>query len=137
MTRPLDKSGPASACRTSPQKPDTQPSLQGGVSRLAGMRALEQLRKRLDTIDEHSREIRNARHILLKREQSLVKERDELVDTINSIELAILASSPSSLDSRSQLASDRHDAQELGGVSDAEDQVEQPPKRKAIAGESV
>lgn len=112
---------------------EVQPSFQGGVSHLAGMRALEQLRKRLDTIDEHSREIRSARHILIKREQSLAKERDELVDTLNSIELAFLAGSSSSPDSRSLLALNRRDARELGGVADDDGQVEQSPKRKANA----
>ncbi|QRW04227.1 hypothetical protein RhiLY_03226 [Ceratobasidium sp. AG-Ba] len=65
------------------------------VSRLAAVRTLQQLRTRLDAIDEHSRDLRNARRILVKREEALVKERDELVEFLRSVELAILASSSS------------------------------------------
>ncbi|KAG8686900.1 hypothetical protein FRC09_013852, partial [Ceratobasidium sp. 395] len=63
------------------------------ISRLASMRTLIQLRTRLDTIDEHSRELRDARRILIKREEALVKERDELVEMLRSVELSIVAGS--------------------------------------------
>ncbi|KAG8684892.1 hypothetical protein FRC08_013426, partial [Ceratobasidium sp. 394] len=68
------------------------------VSRHAAMRALHQLRARLDAIDEHSRELRDARRILIKREEALVKERDELVELLRSVELTILAGSKDCLD---------------------------------------
>ncbi|KAG9104635.1 hypothetical protein FRC06_000399 [Ceratobasidium sp. 370] len=61
------------------------------ISRLAAMRAVHQLRDRLDAIDEHSRELRDARRILVKREGALVKERDELVEHLRSVELTLLA----------------------------------------------
>ncbi|GAB1523083.1 hypothetical protein RhiTH_006212 [Rhizoctonia solani] len=67
---------------------------QDKVSHTTGLQAIERLRKRLDAIDEHTREIRSARHILLRREQLLVQERDELVECLNSIEVAFLTKIP-------------------------------------------
>ncbi|CAE6409108.1 unnamed protein product [Rhizoctonia solani] len=55
----------------------------------AGIEAIGRLRKRLDIIDEHTREIRRAQDILLKQEKLLTHERDELMECLNFIEGAL------------------------------------------------
>ncbi|QRV90002.1 hypothetical protein RhiJN_18020 [Ceratobasidium sp. AG-Ba] len=118
------------------------PSGHARVSRLAAVRTLQQLRTRLDTIDEHSRELRNARRILVKREEALVKERDELVEFLRSVELAILASSSSDfpdcqsirVQTRDKHMSDLEYDMDVDMLGDDElaAEFEPPSKRKTI-----
>ncbi|CUA68554.1 hypothetical protein RSOLAG22IIIB_03593 [Rhizoctonia solani] len=77
------------AASTNQHAPESSTSLPGNT-RSAGLRAIEQLRRRLDTIDEHIRELCSARHILFRREQLLIQERDELVKSLRSIEAALM-----------------------------------------------
>ncbi|KAF8606460.1 hypothetical protein BDV93DRAFT_542708 [Ceratobasidium sp. AG-I] len=116
--------------------PEDRPTSSGGHargSRLAAIKTLEQLRKRLSAIDDHSRELREARHILVRREEALVKERDELVEFLKSLELSILAGSPTYPDR--PLAVDKMDTEVdiVGDDDEDEAEMERSAKRKAIA----
>lgn len=118
--------------------PEARPTWSGGharVSRLGAIKALEQLRKRLNAIDEHSRELREARHILIKREEALVKERDELVEFLKSVELAILSGSSAYPDRPA--AVDEMDVEVDVVGDDDEVELERCSKRKAIAGKCL
>ncbi|KAH7341467.1 hypothetical protein B0J17DRAFT_261554 [Rhizoctonia solani] len=98
--------------------------------RSAGLRAIAQLRNRLDTIDEHTRELCNTRHILLRREQLLVQERDELAESLNCIEAALVTRLPSYASSVSQ-PSTIHDT--IGNLNEDKEDSELPYKRQAIS----
>ncbi|EUC57027.1 hypothetical protein RSOL_207280 [Rhizoctonia solani AG-3 Rhs1AP] len=126
----------AGTSATSPATPDspygspTRLILSHGeadTTRSAGLRAIEQLRKRLDTIDEHTRELRSARHILLRREHLLVHERDELVESLNAIEVALMARvSPYTSGTSSPFAAP-------GGSIEDTEESDVPSKRQAVS----
>ncbi|KAL5634656.1 hypothetical protein ACGC1H_002633 [Rhizoctonia solani] len=97
------------------------------TTRSAGLRAVEQLRKRLDTIDEHTRELRSARHILLRREHLLVHERDELVESLNAIEVALMARFPPYTNGTSSPFA------APGGLVEDTEESDVPAKRQAVS----
>ncbi|CAE7189330.1 unnamed protein product [Rhizoctonia solani] len=100
------------------------------TSRSNGLRAIEQLRKRLDTLDGHTQELRSTRHTLLRREQLLAKERDELVEALNSIEAALMAR-PLSYRTRILQPFAIHNAP--GGRDEGTEESDLPSKRQAIS----
>ncbi|CCO31710.1 hypothetical protein BN14_05759 [Rhizoctonia solani AG-1 IB] len=87
--------------------------------------AIMRLRKRLDLVDEHAQEIRAAQRALLKEEQSLARERDEILRCLSSIGVTVLTTTALYTDDSSRLITP--DDNENSPIERTEFE---PPKRK-------